>query len=302
MRVIKPIEITDSLLTSSTIAEPDSGEVTWTAGTRLLGERFISTVTHRVYEVVADPSTTDDPVDGVNANPATWVDVGPTNKFAMFDTINSTQSSETTQLVVVIDADQITNSIAGFSISGVTAINVTMDDPIDGEVYNTDIDMVDNSEVSDWYYYFFAPIARSSSFALLDLPAYPDATITLTVDGGDILFGNLVLGNQLVLGAANYNTSVQLLDFSRKETDQFGNVTVVPGRTSKLVNYDVTILKNRVNYVFDVIASLTTVPAVWIGDDGTNDPTTVFGYYRDYQNNISSPTITDATITIEGLA
>lgn len=301
MRVVKPVTIGDSELTSSTIPEPDTGEIVWTAGTYNTGMRRINTTTHRVYEVVATPSTTDDPVVGVDKNPATWVDVGPTNKWAMFDTVNSTQSSEATQLVVVIDAGQITNSIAGFGIEDATAINVTMNDPTAGEVYNTDVDMTDNSEVTDWYYYYFSPIIRASRFALLDLPAYPNATITMTVDGTNIEFGNLVLGNQLPLGVANYGSSVQLLDFSRKETDTFGNIVVTEGRTSKLVNFDVTIAKDKVNYVFDTISSITTIPAVWVGDDGSNDPTLVFGYYRDYQNNISSPTITDATITVEGL-
>lgn len=304
MRVIKPIEITDSNLTSSTIPEPDTGETVWAAGTYNLGDRRIKTDTHRVYEVTADPSTTDDPTganQGVNANPPTWVDVGPTNRWAMFDNVNSTQSIETTQLIVEVTAGQITNSIAGFSIEDANDINVTVTDPVDGVVYNTDIEMNDNSAVADWYYYFFAPIIKRNSFVLLDLPAYKGATVKITVDGNNIKFGNFVLGNNLDLGIANYGTSLQLLDFSRKETDIFGNTVVTPGRTSKLVEYDVTIQKDRIGYVFDVISSVTSIPAVWVGTDDVDDVTAVFGYYRGYQNNISTPTITDATLTIEGL-
>jgi len=299
--LIKPISIENGALTGSTVPEPDAGETVWTAGTYNKGDRRISTVTHRVYEVVADPTTHEDPVNGVDSNPPTWVDVGPTNRWAMFDTVNSTQTSESTQLIVELDTGLLVNSIAGFSIEGATSINVTMDDPTEGEVYNNDLEMIDNSEVTDFYYYYFSPIVQISSFALLDLPAYSNATLTLTVNGNNILFGNLVLGNQVPLGIANYGTSVQLLDFSRKETDIFGNTVVTKGRTSKRVTYDVTIQKSKVNYVFDTIASVTTTPAVWIGDDASNDPTLVFGYYKDFQNNISSPTITDATITIEGL-
>ncbi len=303
MRVVKPIEVTDAKFTSSTIPEPDAsvGEIEWSAGSYNTGDRRIKSSTHRVYEVTADPSTTDDPEVGVLKDPPTWVDVAPTNKWAMFDAVNSTQSEETTQLIVEITNGQTVNSVAGFSIEGATAINVTVTDPTEGEVYNTDIDMVDNSAVADWYYYFFAQIVQISQFALLDLPAYPAATIKITVDGGDIKVGSFVLGNQLDLGIANYGTSVQLLDFSKKETDNFGNIVVTQGRTSKLVDFDVTIDKEKVNYVFGVLSSITTIPSVWVGDDGSNDPTLVFGYYRDYQNNISSPTITDATIQVEGL-
>ena len=251
MRVIKPIGITDAILTSSTIAEPDTGETTWSAGTYTLGTRRIKTDTHRVYEVVADPSTADDPDapnEGINADPATWVDVSATNKWAMFDLVNSTQSLEDTQLIVEVDTGIVTNSVAGINITGASDINVTMTDPVDGIVYDTDIDMVDNSDVADWYYYFFSPIVNRTEFALVDLPAYADATIKVTIDGdsGEIGVGNLIFGNFLELGVANYGSSLQLLDFSKKETDSFGNTVVIPGRTSKLVDFDVTIPRDKV--------------------------------------------------------
>ena len=305
MIVVKPITIVDAIFDSSTIAEPDSGETTWSAGTYNLGDQRIQVATHRVYQVVADPSTSDDPTganEGINADPATWVDVGTTHNWAMFDNLNSTSSTETTQLVIEITPGELFNAVAGFEIFDATDINITMDDPVAGEVYNTDVELVDNSAVIDWYFYFFSPIIRASSFALLDLPAFPNATMTMTVDGTDIEFGNFVIGSQLTLGIANFGTSVQLLDYSRVETDDFGNKVVTAGRTSKLVNYNVTILRTRVNYVFDVLSSLTGIPSVWIGGSGgTDDPTLVFGYYRDFQDNISSPIITDATLTIEGV-
>lgn len=303
MRVVKPITVTSAKLTSSTIPEPDAsfGEVEWVAGTYTTGTRRIKSSTHRIYEVTADPSTTDDPEVGIIATPPTWVDVAPTNKYAMFDSVNSTQSKETTQLIVEVTNGQTVNSVAGFSIADASAINITVTDPIEGIVYNRDIDMVDNSEVADWYYYYFSPIVQVREFALLDLPTYPSATIKMTVNGNDIRFGSFILGNQLPLGIANYGTSVQLLDFSKKEADDFGNIIIRKGRTSKLVDFDVTIQKDKVNYVFGVLSSLATIPSVWIGDNGTNDPTLVYGYYRDYQNNINTPTITDATIQIEGL-
>ena len=70
MILIKPISIENGALTGSTVPEPDAGETVWTAGTYNKGDRRISTVTHRVYEVVADPTTHEDPVNGVNSNPA----------------------------------------------------------------------------------------------------------------------------------------------------------------------------------------------------------------------------------------
>jgi len=301
MNVVKPATITDLNLFSSTVPEPDTGEIIWVSGTYNLGDRRIKTNTHRVYEVTATPSTTDDPEIGVNAVPPTWVDVSPTNKWAMFDNVNSTSTKEITQLVIEIKDGVVNNSLALFNITGATNINVTVTDPVDGIVYTKNTLLLNNSQVLGWYYYYFSPIITKSDFIALDLPAYPLATIKITIDGQNISIGNFIVGNKLNIGVAKYGTSVQLLTFNRKDVDSFGNTVVKKGRTSKLVSFDVGILKNNVNYVFDTISSITSVPAVWVGAGDTNDPTIVFGYYKDYQNNISSPTITDATITIEGL-
>lgn len=305
MRVVKPDVINDTILASSTITEPDAGfgEILWSAGTYNLGDQRIKTTTHRVYEVVV-ASTTDDPEVGVLLDPPSWVNVAPTNKFAMFDNVNSTDSESTggTDIIVEIETGVITNSVAGFAITGASSINVTMTDPTDGVVYDNDVPMINNNDVDSWWSYFFSPIINITEFVLLDLPVYPLATIKITISGsGDIEVGNIVVGNQLVLGISNYGTSVQLLDFSRKEKDDFGNVVVTEGRNSKLVNYDVTIQKTKVGYVFNQLSQLTTIPSVWVGTEQSDDATLVFGYYRDFQNNISSPTLTDATITIEGL-
>ena len=301
MRVVKPVTITDAILTSSTIPEPDAGETEWVPGTYALGARVIKSSTHRIYQAVVDPSTSTDPEVGVLSNPPSWVDVGATNRWAMFDTVNSSSSSATTQLVVELTPSQIVNSVAGFSIDQVTGANVTMTDPTEGVVYDRDLPFSDNSAITNWYQYYFSPIIRAAEFILLDLPAYANAVLTITFNGNNIKVGSFVIGSQLDIGIANFGTSVQLLDFSRKETDDFGNVVITPGRTSKLVNYDVTIDRSKVSYVFNTLSKLTSIPCVWVGTNDLNDETLVFGYYRDFQNNVSSPTITDATLTIEGL-
>lgn len=296
MRVVLPIAVTEDSLTSSTISEPDSGETVYSAGTHATGVRRILTSTHRVYQVTADPSTTDDPETGILAIPPTWVDAGPTNKFAMFDNVNSTRSEETTTLIIEVDLGVVANSIAGFNISGVTNINVTVTDPIDGEVYNTDV-IIDDSQLLE----FFAEEDVKSEFILLDLPSYSNATIKLTASGTNIKFGNLVVGNKTILGVAKIDGSLQLLDFSKKETDSFGNTVVTPGRAGKIVDFNVSIDFTNVSFVFDVLSSLVSTPSVWVATDITGDATLVFGYYRNYQDNISSATLTNATITVEGL-
>lgn len=303
MRVVKPVAINDDMLTSN-IPEPDAsvGEVLWTAGTYNTGDRRILTSTHTIYQVVADPSTTDAPDVGAAKTVPTWVAVGPTNKWAMFDQVNDTKSTAASPIEIDIETGALTNSLAVFNLNGSSDVTVTMTDPVAGVVYTNNIDMIDNSDVVDYYEYFFSPIINKTEFVLLDLPAYKNATISVIIAGdAAISLGTLIVGAQITLGVALYGTSMQLLDFSRKERNEFGNYVIVPRRTSKLVDFDVIIDKHKIGYVFNQLASLTTIPAVWVGTDVNDDSTLVYGYYKDSQINIDGPVKCTATIQIEGL-
>ncbi|MGE4534644.1 hypothetical protein, partial [Halomonas sp.] len=83
MRIIRPITVTDAVLDASNLPEDDYPE--WDSGTTYsTGDRVIKASTHRVYESQTD-SNSDDPEVGVNADPPTWLDIGPTNRWAPFD-------------------------------------------------------------------------------------------------------------------------------------------------------------------------------------------------------------------------
>lgn len=300
MKVIKPINIDDSNLLSSTIPEPDSsaGEIEWTAGTYVKGVRRIVSSEHKVYEVVADPDTTDNPVTGAAASPQTWVEVGPTNKYAMFDNVNSTTSNGD-DIVVELKTGFVAAGLAGFNITA-NSINITCVSAVDGEVYNIDIEMIDNSEVVDWLTYFTEPFVITDQFILTDIPAYSDLTTTVTFTGVSASVGTLINGKVVDLGVAQYGTSWQGLDFSKKERDQFGNVAIKPGLTADRLDYDVTAERDRFPSLKRELRSLVGIPTVWIGNpDKPNDGTATFGYYVDNQINISNPALLDLTITVE---
>ncbi len=299
MRVVRPLEITDNILTSISIAEDDYP--TWSAGTYNQGDRVIKTSTHLIYE--AQSTTTEDPEVGVNADPPTWLVIGATRPWRMFDGIISSQSESTSNIVVTITPGRAVSSVSAFNLSGVSGVSLVMNDPVEGVVYNQDISLRDETSVGDWYTYFFEPIVLSTEFISLDLPQYPNAdiTITFTIESSGAV-GELVVGSLIGIGVANHGSSVQLLDFSRKERDEFGNFTIVRRRSSKLVSFDVTVETERVGYVFNQLSKLTTIPCVWVGtDSGYNDSTLVYGYYRDFRIDINEPTVSDCTIEIEGL-
>jgi hypothetical protein len=298
MIVVRPIEITDAIFTSSTVAEPDVGETVWIPYTSAIGDRRINITTHNVYEAVT--SNTDDPTVGVDKEPPTWVKVKKTNKWSMFDEVISTATVEDTTLTVVLTPDQLYNAVAGFGMSGISTVNVSMDDG--GEVYDRNVDMNDFSLVDDWYDYFFEPVSRKEEFVLLDLPPFPSATLTLTATGtGSFNFGEFVIGAQSNLGVSVFGTSFGLKDFSEFKEDDFGNIQYISRPDYKLVNFDVRILKDRLGYAYRTLKGLKGIPSVWVGSTDEDDETLVYGYYRNNSLNFTTPTICDVSIQIRGL-
>lgn len=298
MYVSKPVAINDSVLVSN-IPEPDTGETVWLVGTNYnANDEVIVVSTHSKYRSVQGSNVGNDPTtdDGT-----WWVRIAPTNKYAMFDGLIGTQSTETTQIQVEITAGTYVNAVSAFNVSA-TSANVTVNDLTNGEVYNQDIDMQDNSMVVDLFTYFFEPIISKRRFSLWDLPIYPSATVTVTFDAtGDVSVGELVLGQSRELGVAQYGTGYQLLDFNVVQRDAFGNLSPTTDRRSaKLGKYVVKTLTHKTENTFNILDDLRGIACVWTGSLD-NDKTLIYGYHSDARVNYSTPSLDDVTIEVEGL-
>lgn len=265
-----------------------------------IGDEVISISTHKKY-LCASP-TTDDPLIGVNSTPPTWVESGTSNKYAMFDGVIGTQSKSADEIVVTIDFNGMAvNAIAGFNIQ-CDSINITVNDPNDGEVYNYDVDMNDYSGIADFYEYFFSPIAKRENFALFDLPAYPNATLTatFTATGGTAAVGELAVGNQVALGEAIMGTSVGLKSYSRREEDEFGNIVIDKRANVDITDYSVAILATNVGYVKRQLKALTDVPCVWAGN-GDDETFLNYGYYDNLSIAYTNKSVSFTTLSVQGL-
>lgn len=298
MKIICPVTIGDSNLVSSDILENDFP--VWNSGTTYaLGDKVISTVTHRIYESAQGSNT--------NHNPTTddgtwWTNIGATNRWRAFDKVLADQSERTGTITYNILPNNLVNAVALFNVDAAT-VNIVVDDPIDGEVYNETISMVDNTAVTDWYNYFFEPVARRSEVAKFDLPNYSTANIIITLDSGASVskVGEIVLGAQKTLGLTNYGTSVGIQDYSRKERDVFGNAIILERRFSQTVDFDVQVETESVRDVQKTLATFRATPIVFTGSDAATYGDLIYGYYRNFSINISSPSLSDATIEVEGL-
>jgi hypothetical protein len=295
MIIVQPVPVTSAMVTASNVAIT---ETLWTAGTYTLGqERYVGT---RLYKVIV-ASTTANPTVGVTATPPSWQDIGAINRFKMFDQVVNTQTTRTGLIDVSILPGTIINALAMFDLNGVST-TITMTDPIEGVVFNETKSLQDNTIIIDWYSYFFESITTVSDVVFLGLPAYGGATTRIQVNAGagTAAIGEVVIGKQRNLGVSNFGTSVSILDYSRKETDQFGNTVVETRPFSKRADFDVTVETGAVAAVQKALADIRTTPTVFIGDEDRAE-TIVYGFYRGFNIVISTPSISDCSIEVEGL-
>jgi len=295
MRIIQPIDITEAVLVASNVPEDDYPP--WAPATAyLVGDRCLRG--RRIYEALLAHSGVDP--GGVATNPATWLDLGMDNRWRMFDDQVGSLTRQAGAIAVALQPGTVINALALFNLQGRT-VTVAMTDPNEGEVYRRTLSLVD-AGVSDWYAWCFAPIGRRRDVVLLDLPAYGTAQLSVTVDnaGDPAACGHLVTGTQADLGVALYGTSVGITDYSRKDTDDFGNALVVERAYSKRAEFDLRLDTARVGAIQRLLASIRARPVVWIGEP-SYEATVLFGFFKDFTLSISGPSLSDGTLTVEGL-
>ncbi|VVO44312.1 hypothetical protein [Pseudomonas fluorescens] len=290
MRLIKPVEITPAKLISSNVPETDYPA--WVAGTYALGDKRIRD--HHIYESLAAANT-------ANPSDATkWQDLGFTNRWRMFDNKVESLTTNPGTIEVTILPGAVVNSLALFNLKG-KSVTVTMVDALEGEVYRKQISLVD-AAVTNWYDWFFEPVGIRTDVVVLDMPAYGSANIVVTIDAGAEVaaVGHFVIGSVKTIGTALYGTSVGINDYSRKTTDDFGNTVVIQRSFSSRAEFDIALDTSEVTRVRRLLADLRATPVVWIGEE-SYEATILFGFYKDFQIVFSGPSVSDCSITVEGV-
>lgn len=300
MKFIRPTAITDARLVSSTVPETDYPA--WAAGTAYtLGQRVVRL--HRVFER-AVPGTTATPPE---SDPINWISVGPTNRWAMFDQKMGTSTTASDSITVVLTPGRI-NSLA---LLGLDASTVTITLVAGGEtVYSASLDLDSGNEVGNWYEYFYEPIYQQTEVlitnlldaALLDVPAYGEGVLTVTIarPGGTVSCAMLIVGLVTEIGETEYGAQISIRDFSRKEPDAFGNFDLVQRSYSKQMALDVVVPRNQVDRVTNLVSRYRATNVVWIGSTAFGS-LIVYGFLADWSLVIENYAFSKFNAKIEGM-
>lgn len=296
MRLIRPTALTDAMLTSSTAPETDYPA--WSSATAYtVGARVILAATHRRYEALA-ASTNVSP----STDPTKWLDLGPTNRWAMFDARVGTATSKAASLQVdlapgAIDALALIDTEAESATVTLTAGGV--------QVYSRSQTFnVGGVAIDNWFSWFFEPLGQKTSMLFLDVPVYAagQLSVTLTRDNpaDSVSCGTLLVGRQLSLGDTEHGADIGIIDYSRKETDQFGVTSVVERAFAKRMTAKVVMATDAIDDIHRSLAQLRATPVLWIGSESF-ESLTVYGFYKEFSIDIAYPTVSYCSLTIEGL-
>lgn len=268
-QVLVPLSITDTILTSSTIAEPDTafGEIAWVSGTTYaIGDERIRVETHRVYRrESAGAGTLPPEEDTVN-----WTDIRPTNRWAIFDGEISTQSKAVEPLTYVLRPGFF-NAVTAYGLEGETVEITVKDTPGGSVVLSKSIDLIE--PVPDWYEWYFSPIVAATKLVVDGILPYPDAEITFSITAGTgvtVKCGLLTVGDlRPLLGGAEWGGTLagakaSPVDYSYVKTELDGTTRIVKRRAATDLSISIAMPRQYADYALSCVQEVLSVPCSWI--------------------------------------
>lgn len=297
MRIIAPNGITDAKLSSSTVPENDFP--TWNAASSYaVGAKVIRTATHRIYQCL---------VGGIDATvpelaPVRWLDIGPTNRWAMFDNAVGTVTSASGAITVVLRPGAV-GGLALLELTGKVA-SITMKDAPGGSIIYSRTVVLDGSLIDSFYAWFYEEYAQLTDFVLTDLPVhFVSNELTISITGiTTVSCGVCHMGPTMEIGIAQTGASVGIVDYSRKSVDAFGNYSITKRAFSKRSDMQIVTEAGRFNQIYRSLATIRSTPCIFIATEaGGFEPLIVYGFYKDFSIDVAYYSHHLCNLSIEGL-
>lgn len=295
LTVVEPLQVTDAVLTASSVPEDDAPA--WLAGTSYaLGARVVRQ--HRVYESAAANNQGADPA----SNPVRWVDKGPTNRWAIFDSVNSTRSKAPSgSMSFTLQLPRSVSIVAALNVVGCATVKLRIQHPVFGLLYEQTHSLGSVPSQAGWWEWLAGNRTAPDMLMLRGLPGFVGSTMTVTFTGSEVLgVGVLVLGEAREIGTGVVSARTGIQDFSRKERNAFGDAILVERAHAKRASFQLKVLTPRVHEDSEYLASLRAKPCLWVGSV-LYGSTVIYGFYQNFEMLIERQSISDCSLDIEGL-
>ncbi|WP_194720826.1 hypothetical protein [Noviherbaspirillum malthae] len=298
--IVPPIAVTDAVLTSSNVPENDF-PVYSAASTYALDACVISTTTHRIYRSL-QAANTGKPLPVAPATATDWwQDIGATNRWKMFDKSVQSQTVQANSVSASLTITGRASAVVLLNVSAASA-HITMTSPTSGVVYDKTFSLLSDGGISDFYSWHFDERIRNAELVVLDLPPYSGCTITVELSdpGQTVKCGACIVGQAKEIGGTQFGARIGMIDYSVKTVDAFGNMTVTERPYSKRGGFTVWVQNTYLDQLNVTLPKYRATPIVYIGSP-LYGSTVNYGFYKDYDTELSYPTESLLSINIEGL-
>jgi len=298
LAILRPTPIADAALLSSNV--PEDATPAWSAVVSYaLDQRVHLPAMHRVYQSLVAGNLGNDPT----ASSSAWVEVGPTNRWAMFDGALGVSTQQLGDIEVRLRPGP-TEALVAMGLAG-SLLRVRLYTEPGGDLVLTREVSLRAGSVSDWWEWTMSPYEFRVQATVAELPVYPDPEIVVTVVGVDdepARCGELLLGQLVALGAVQFGVKLGITDYSRKETDDFGLTTLVKRANAKTLSAQLRLDATHLSKVYEFLASVQATPIVAITDPSEDyDALTLYGFVSDFSIDVALPRIHYCTLEVTGL-
>ena len=307
MKAYVPFEITDDMVISSSIAEPDASEPEWSSAVTYVEGNSVSVIdtnSHLVYEALANVTA------NLNKPPATsptfWIEKSKTNKFRMFDYNQGNPSVAQSPLTVVLRPGKRIDAIT-LDLKA-AEVDIAVKDGIDGDDVFTLNGYLLERNVTSFYEFFFAPFVYRKLVTTFQVPPVADPVIylTLTDPSGVVEVDGFAVGLSTYLGAVQDTGPIADTDnYSEITTDDFGKTTFNPVPSVPKAELTLFAKANKTELIRQFKRESEAKIAVWSGLDDIENPYTqslvLFGFHRSFPIDLSDRNIVVVRLSLKGV-
>lgn len=239
-------------------------------------------------------------------NVSYWLDIGPMNKWAMFDTYNTTQTSRASNIEVQIAPGTRVDTVALLNLSGASSVRIQANNG--STYYDQTFSLTETAFADDWYAGTYSETHYKNRFAVSNITPNSGTTLTITISGsGTVYCGSCIVGLSKDIGGAEYGAEVGIDDYSLIERDDYGTLTITQRDYNDRGDFSLFVPKEKNAAILSLITSYRATPALWlmVPDDTVvgdwDGPGIIYGIPTSFKSLIREPSHVWYNLELTGL-
>lgn len=240
-----------------------------------------------------------------DTNPTWWLSLGADNISAAFDGKVGSKTTATDKLRMIVYPGNVVDAV-GYLETNAVVVNTSAVDSYGNSAYSNSTGFTE-SNIANWYDYFFvSPLADPATQVVHQGIPSLDPGLFVGIEmirPGTVEVGSVLMGYSTTIGKTQYGVKAGIVDYSKKESDEFGNVSIVERPYSKRMQGDVYVNNYDLNKVQRFLYNIRATPVLWMASDNPEltEVSYVYGFYKDFSTTISYPDVSMCNLDIEGL-